>query len=348
MLEIISTVNEWLQSGQKVALATVVETWGSAPRRAGSKMAIREDMAMVGSVSGGCVEVAVIEEALETLKDGTPRLLKYGVSDDTAWSVGLTCGGKIAIFVEPLDSRWWTLATEAVQQDHHAATVTVVDGANLGCKLFVDEHGAAIYSTFANPLDAYVEIAQRGVVPQMIHVAEAQLMVDVHPSRPHLIIIGGVHVAQPLQLFARELGFRVSLVDPRGVFASKERFPDVAAISHLYPDKALPELGLNSSTYVAVLTHDPKIDDKALSAALPSPAPYVGVLSSRKTHEARVARLLEAGIAAALIERIYTPIGIPIDAQTPEQIALSIMAEIIAVRNRTLTAQPTPKAHPVS
>jgi xanthine dehydrogenase accessory factor len=343
MLEIISTVNEWLQSGQKVALATVVETWGSAPRRAGSKMAIRADMAMVGSVSGGCIEVAVIEEALEILNDGTPRLLKYGVSDDTAWSVGLTCGGKIAVFVESLDLAWWALAVDAVQQDRHAVTVTALNGADMGRKLFVDGGGAVGYSTFGAEVGTYADAALGAATPQMITMDGAHVMLDVHPSRPHLIIIGGVHVAQPLQSFARQLGFRVSLVDPRGVFASAERFPDVDAISHRYPDKALPELGLNSNTYVAVLTHDPKIDDKALLAALPSPAPYVGVLSSRKTHEARVARLEKAGIAQRHIERIYTPIGIPIDAQTPEQIALSIMAEIVAVRNRQLAAQPAPK-----
>lgn len=349
MLEIISTVNQWLQGGQKVALATVVQTWGSAPRRTGSKMAIREDMAMVGSVSGGCIEVAVIEQALEVLKDGAPRLLTFGVSDDTAWSVGLTCGGKISVWVETLDLAWWALAADTVQQDRQAATVTVLAGAALGRKLFVDASGTVQYSTFGMESTAvYATIAATCATPQTAVMDDVQVMIDVHPARPHLIIIGGVHVAQPLQSFARQLGFRVSLVDPRGVFASAERFPDVDAISHRYPDKALAELGLNSNTYVAVLTHDPKIDDKALIAALPSPAPYIGVLSSRKTHEARLERLEKAGIARDLMERIYTPIGIPIDAQTPEQIALSIMAEIIAVRNRTLAAQPTPShAQPV-
>ncbi|MBC7813889.1 MAG: XdhC family protein, partial [Burkholderiales bacterium] len=320
MLDILETVEQWLKERRKVALATVVETWGSAPRGVGSKMAITDETAMIGSVSGGCVEVAVIEEAVAALAGGQPRLLKYGVSDDSAWEVGLTCGGKIAVFVEPLDVQWWRLATDYAQHDRAATTITILEGDHAGAKLLIDGVGAVQYSTFGD-LDSgtIANIAAQYTTPQRTDIAGFSVMVDVHRPRPHLIIVGGVHVAQPLQSFARTLGFRVSLIDPRGAFASAERFPDVATILHSYPDKALPQLGLDAHTYLAVLTHDPKIDDGALITALPSPAPYIGVLSSRKTHQARVERLREAGISDELIERISTPIGMDIDAQTPAE-----------------------------
>ena len=164
-------------------------------------------------------------------------------------------------------------------------------------------------------------------------MGETRVMIDIQAQRPHLILIGGVHVSIPLQEMARQLGFRVSIVDPRSAFASAERFPDVANILRSYPDKALPQLGLDSSAYLAVLTHDPKIDDKALITALPASIPYIGVLSSSRTHRQRVARLKQAGLSDDLIAQIRTPIGIDIGASTPEEIAVCILAEIIAVRN---------------
>jgi xanthine dehydrogenase accessory factor len=345
MLDILETVNKWLKNGQKVALATVIDTWGSAPRRSGSKMAITEAMGMIGSVSGGCVETAVVEQALEVLADGKPRLLKYGVSDDDAWEVGLTCGGKISIFVERLDVDWWNSASYAERQDRAATTFTILEGDFAGRKLLVDVQGKALYTT----LDVIQPLAFDPAAyakTQQAEIAGMNVLVDVHRPRPHLILIGGVHIAQPLQSFARQLGFRVSVIDPRGVFATRERFPDVEAILTGYPDKTLPQLNLDRDTFIAVLTHDPKIDDKALIIALPLPVAYIGVLSSRKTHEARIERLRKAGIAPELIARIHTPIGVEIEARTPEEIALSIMAEIIAVRNQAASQQRTAEVMP--
>lgn len=345
MLDILETVNEWLKNGKKVALATVVETWGSAPRRSGSKMAVTEAMGMIGSVSGGCVETAVVEQALDVLADGKPRLLKYGVSDDDAWEVGLTCGGRISIFVEPLDVDWWHLVTAAVQQDRAATTITVLEGNLAGRKSLVDAQGSVLYSTLADTALASAPVTAYHST-QQAEIAGLTALVDVHLPRPHLILIGGVHIAQPLQSFARQLGFRVSLIDPRGVFANRERFPHVETILTSYPDKALPQLGLDSDTYIAVLTHDPKIDDKALITALPAPVAYIGVLSSRRTHDVRIKRLLEAGVSPELFDRIHTPIGVEIAARTPEEIALSIMAEIIAVRNQAVSRQRVTEATP--
>jgi xanthine dehydrogenase accessory factor len=333
MLDILTTVNEWLDEGRKVALATVVETWGSSPRQAGAKLAVASDMAMIGSVSGGCVEGAVVEEALASLEDGKPRLLNYGVSDDTAWQVGLSCGGRIAIYVEPLDKTWWSLAAERVRADKAFTTVTVISGEAAGQKALMEGNEVIYSSNGTGNLVGRPYKTDEFPTSKRVKTDESDVMVDVYNPRPRLVIIGGAHVAMALKNFAHQLGFRVVLVDPRKAFATPERFPDVEMISHQYPDKILPSLGLTADTYVTILTHDPKIDDPALKVTLPSPVKYIGILSSRRTHDKRVKRLTEAGVDTKLIERAKVPIGIDINAQTPEEIALCIMAEIIAVRN---------------
>ncbi len=336
MLDILDTLDRWLVEERSVALATVVKTWGSAPRREGSKMGISGEMAMTGSVSGGCVEGAVVEEALAGLRDGRPRLLKFGVADDMAWEVGLTCGGSIEVFVEPLDCLWWHALSNLAKNDCFGITVTMMDGELIGEKVLFAGTGEILYKTgnlTVDLLSAMWSVAANSSKSGLTTMDYTRVMVDLQVERPHLILIGGVHVSIPLQAMATQIGFRVSIVDPRAAFASKERFPEVANILHSYPEKALPQLGLDRSTYLAVLTHDPKIDDKALITALPANIPYVGVLSSGRTHRQRVARLQEAGLSDELIARIRTPIGIDIGANSPEEIAVCILAEIIAVRN---------------
>ena len=351
MLDILETVNRWLAEEREVALATVVETWGSAPRRVGSKMGVSGAMgrlgarrqrpadaapAMIGSVSGGCVEGAVVEEALAGLRDRRPRLLKFGVADDMAWEVGLTCGGSMEVFVEPLDAVWWGALADLARKDRFGATVTIMEGEHIGEKVLLDSAGGVLYrrpDLNGDLLCAMKAAAAASRKSGAAVMGETRVMVDHQVERPHLILIGGVHVAMPLQAMARQVGFRVSIVDPRAAFASEERFPDVANILHSYPDKALPQLGLDRSAYLAVLTHDPKIDDKALITALPANIPYIGVLSSGRTHRQRVARLQEAGLSDELIAQIRTPIGIDIGASTPEEIAVCILAEVIATRN---------------
>jgi xanthine dehydrogenase accessory factor len=339
MLDILDTVENWRSQNHSIALATVVNTWGSSPRTAGAKMAVTSDMAMIGSVSGGCVEATVVQEALDSLNDGIPRLLNYGVSDDTAWNVGLACGGRISIYVEPLDIKLWELTADLVRRDVPHATVTILEGDFAGKKVLVGLDGEAAYTCDGLPSDILSALALAGhqslAAGQTQHgtVADFNVLIEAYVPRPRLIIIGGAHVAMALQKFAQQLGFQVILVDPRKAFATPERFPDVAQILHTYPDKALPQVGLTSETYLVVLTHDPKIDDPALITAMPAGVRYIGVLSSRRTHEKRKERLTGQGVDAALLEQIYTPIGLEIGAKTPEEIALSIMAEIIAVKN---------------
>jgi xanthine dehydrogenase accessory factor len=339
MFDIVGSVDRWLHEGYAVALATVVETWGSSPRQAGAKMALTNATAMSGSVSGGCVESAVAEEAIKTLSTGRPRLLHFGVSDDTAWGVGLACGGKLWVFVEPLDRSWWEQVSACIRAQRAAVTITVLQGDLAGEKMLVGSAGEIRYIT--SRLDAGEGIASalaesaavNGGNTRRQEVAGLDVLIDLHHRQPRLIIIGGAHVALALHNFAHQLGFRVVLIDPRRAFSTPERFPNAESILHSYPDKALPQVGIDADTYIAVLTHDPKIDDPALQTALPSPARYIGVLSGRRTHRQRVRRLVEKGIDPALLERIHTPIGLPIQAQTPEEIALCIMAEIVAIRN---------------
>ncbi len=338
MLAVLDTVNKWLSEDAPIIAATVTRTWGSGPRREGAVMAFREDLSLIGSVSGGCIENAVIEEGLLALREDRGRWLKYGVSDDTAWDVGLSCGGRINVYVEGLDRTWWRQLSQYITDNQSVTTVQVLNGELQAERAIFDPNNDLAYKTskVSKAIQAdWAEIVSGTQSSTELTWNGMPLFVNVFTGQPHLIIIGGVHIAMPLQKMARTLGFRVSLVDPRTAFASNERFPEVDTILHSYPNKALAQLGLNTSTYVTVLTHDPKIDDQALIAAIPSPSPYIGVLSGKKTHQKRTKRLLEAGLSQEQIDRIYTPIGLDIGAKNPEEIALAIMAEIIAVRNGT-------------
>ena len=339
MREIITSVDAWLAAGEEIALATVVSTWGSSPRGVGAKLAIRADMTMAGSVSGGCVENAVIEAALETLTSGKAQLLDFGVSDDDAWEVGLTCGGRISVFVEPLDAIWWQMARAAALADDTLTTLTALSGPVIGAKALRLADGGVRHKPGAETTAALFQQAELadGGPARRLQLEGHDVLVDVIRPRPRLIIVGGVHVAIPLVALAEQLGFRVALVDPRAVFANSERFPNVETIEQRYPEQSLAAIGLDANSYVAVLTHDPKIDDGALRAALPSAAPYVGVLSSRRTHAKRLERLRAAGLSEGQLARIRTPIGLDIGARQPEEIALAIMAEIIAARNGALS-----------
>lgn len=338
MLDVLETIDSWLQVGEAVALATVVATWGSAPRGVGVKMGVCADMGMVGSVSGGCVESAVLDAAAAVLKDGVPRLLPFGVADETAWEVGLACGGKLSVYVEALDTAWWRCASALVRADQPFATATLLTGAAAGYRLLVDTDGVhyrtpGLADEMAAALAALAQAAIACRLSALTTVGDADVFVDVYAPRPRLVIVGGAHAAPALAQMAALLGFRVFVIDPRRAFATIERFPTAEQITHEYPDKALPRIGLTADTYIAILTHDPKIDDLALRAALPSAAAYVGILSGKRSQAQRRERLLAGGLDAGLLSRLHTPIGLDIGAQTPEEIALCILAEIVAVRN---------------
>lgn len=329
--DIAADVDRWREAGDEVALATVVRTWGSGPRGAGAKMATDGSSKISGSVSGGCVESAVVEDAREVLASGKPKLVEFGVSDETAWEVGLSCGGSIQIFVEPLTESLYEELWEPYRDERARARAVVISG---------DEIGRSVVSGPAPPADvtdALVEAAADGLRRGRSSVVPLEggheAFVDVELPPPSLVMVGGVHVAIALASLATSLGYRPIVVDPRSTFGSAERFPHVSRIIREWPDDALREIGLNRSTAVATLTHDPKLDDPALEVALPSPAFYVGALGSRRTHEKRRARLIERGLDESELDRLHAPIGLAIGSRTPEEIALSIMAQIVATKN---------------
>lgn len=344
MRDVIPEVEAWLGQGRKVAMATVVETWGSAPRAVGSHMAVSDHGGLTGSVSGGCVETAVVQAAREVLKGAPARLLRFGVADETAWAVGLACGGSIEVFVEALDPNVFASLREAALRDEPASLATVITGEGLG-RNAVLRAGGAQSGSLEGPLRAAAGPALEAALvsgrPARVPAEGGELFVDVLRPLPTLVVVGGVHIAVALVALARTLGFRTVVVDPRPAFANPERFPHADRIESAWPDEALAGLGLTSSTAVAVLTHDPKLDDPALRAALPSAAFYVGALGSRNTQAKRRKRLLEAGLTEAQLDRLRAPIGLDLGGRSPEEIALSVMAEVVAARNGRAPARDT-------
>jgi len=307
---------DWHRSGRGGALATVVETWGSAPRPVGSQLVIDRDGAMEGSVSGGCVEGAVVLEALEALEDSKARLLEFGVSDDDAFSAGLACGGRIRVLVEPVGG---SLAEEtlAALVEARAERRPVAYVLDLEALTGGQIAGAAAYPNRFRADKSGVE-------------EDGRTFVAIHNPPLRMIVIGAVHIAQPLIGMARAAGYNVTVIDPRPAFAAAARFPGQAILED-YPDEVMPSLGLDARTAVVTLTHDPKIDDPAIREALGANVFYLGCLGSTRTHAKRVERLKAGGYSDEAIARIHAPVGLAIGARSPAEIAISIMAEITRV-----------------
>jgi len=302
----------WHRDGARAALATVVETWGSAPRPVGSQLAISGQGDIMGSVSGGCVEGAVVVEAMEALDDGKPRLLEYGVSDDEAFAVGLACGGTIRILVEPVGEALPEnmLAALVAKTDAREAVAYAVDTANWTRQLVTPDEAHA--DRFLSDKSGF----------------EDDRFIAIHNPPLRMAIVGAVHIAQPLVAMARLAGFDPVLIDPREAFASETRFPGEVLV-HDWPDEAVQAFAPDHRCAVVTLSHDPKIDDPALTVALRSEAFYIGALGSTRTHAKRVERLTQAGFTPEDIARIHAPVGLDIGGKSPAEIAVSIMAQII-------------------
>ncbi len=341
MKDILSQLLAWRQNGENIAIATVIQTWGSSPRGVGAKMGITANGNMTGSVSGGCVESAVIEAGMQVIQTRRPQLLHFGVADETAWEVGLACGGTIEVFVQPLDPQLFNQVCVAIEAERPAASVTIIRGPD-------DLPGRGLAwadgQNFTQVLDG--ELLEGSIQAARSALASGQsrrytlpggqveVFADVILPSSTLVIIGGVHISIALAKLAKVLGYRTVIVDPRRAFGNPERFSHADNLIQAWPDEALENLQLSSSSAVAVLTHDPKLDDPALMVALPGPAFYVGALGSKSTQAKRRARLLEAGLSEAQVDRLHGPIGLDIGANSPEEIALSILAEIVAARGR--------------
>jgi xanthine dehydrogenase accessory factor len=356
MRDVIEKVEAWRAAGEPVAIATVVGTWGSSPRPPGAKLALTSAGAIAGSVSAGCVEAEVIDECGRALRDGRPRLLRYGVSDDAAIAVGLACGGDITILAEPL-AAWASVyapVKAALDAREPFAVVSVLRGAGdlLNRKLFVARDGAVAGDLGPSPVrDAAAAGARRLLDAGMAGTFELEgnlLFADVTLPSPRLVVVGAVHIAQALVPMAGLAGFDTVVVDPRSAFLTRERFPDAGRIVKEWPAEALAVLRLDAASYVAVLTHDPKLDDPALQAALASPAAYVGALGSRRTHEQRLARLRAAGVAEAQLTRVHGPIGLPLGGRSPGEIAVSILAQVVQTKARGPAAAATSPGPPVA
>lgn len=324
----IDTAVQWMAAGRKVALATVIATWGSSPRPVGSQLVVDADGAFEGSVSGGCIESTIITEARHAILERQPQLLSLGISDDQAWDSGLACGGSVEIYVEPAwPHRRVFEQLLALREDRQSV-----------CLLTNLENGRKEL-TGARDVMAGRPDALRKAVDRVISTGKStrwitgdqRYFLQGFAPEFQLIIIGAVHIAQPLTQMARLAGYNTRIVDPRKAFATKERFPDTVLVPH-WPEKALDQISLHSNTAVVVLSHSPRLDDPALVHALRSEAFYIGALGSRKTHAARLERLKKKGFPGLELKRIRSPIGIPIGSATPAEIALSILAEVTRVK----------------
>ncbi len=284
------TIRDWDSEGRKMALATVVKTWGSSPRPVGSHLVIDADGHMEGSVSGGCVDGVVVTSANECIKTGKGELLKFEVATDQAWEVGLSCGGEVDILVEPL----------------------------------VDIEKKAAFLLDGDP-------NQVRELKSETEMTGGEFFTHVYKPALKMIVVGAVHISQALVRMAETLDIDVTLVDPRTAYASEERFPGTKFLTD-WPDEALEKIGINSSTAIITLSHDPKLDDPALEIAVKSEAFYIAALGSRKTQKQRRERLSDKGFSDAEIARIHGPAGLDIGALEPAEIALSILSELVSIR----------------
>ena len=333
MLEIRDDIQRWLARGDRVALATVVATRRSAPRPIGAKLAISARGELAGSVSGGCVENEVYGHAQELLAGGPPQLLSYGISDDLALSVGLPCGGEIDVFVDEVREPLIQRLLQVVERDERAVVLTVLEGPDAGAGTLVTEDGERVGDVPEEVAERAPELIREGR-SRVIEIGERSVFADVYGPPPRLLIYGAIDTAEALCSAARAIGWRPIVADARARFATSERLPSAEEIVVGWPEEALAHVQPDHATAVVILTHDDKFDVPMISGALETDAFYVGALGSRRNQEQRRKRLLEAGVDEAALERISGPCGLDIGAQTPAETAVSILAEILAVRAR--------------
>jgi xanthine dehydrogenase accessory factor len=349
MRELNETLAAWRGEGQSIGRAIVVRTFGSAPRPEGAVLLVATDGRLAGSVSGGCVEGAAFEEVERARRTRRSRVIRYGISDEQAWDVGLACGGTIDVLVEPEVP----LATiEAAAGRQGIAIITPLpsdspgpafgphppgEGSPPAEVLTVTEDGSLRGTLGDATLDAaLVQAAQEALdagTSRTVELGGRSVFIEAYPSPSRLVVVGAVQVAMPLVRMARELGYETIVIDGRAAFATRERFPDADRVVVGWPDEVAEEVGLGPSDAVAVLTHDVKFDEPAIVAALERGCRYVGAVGSRKTQADRHARLLAAGVPPASLARLRGPIGLDLGGRAPAETALAIMAEIVAARH---------------
>lgn len=324
MLDILPRIRDLVAEGRTFAMAKVIKTWRSSPRPAGSYLVVTAEGDMIGSVSGGCVEGSVVSKALKVLETGEPEIAKYGVADEDAWEVGLSCGGEVWVYVQPFfTDQLWTSIDQKLLDDQGFAILTNLEHGTHQVILANDKRIDPLITDHLNQRSSGIEV-----------IAGEELFVESFPARNKMILIGSAHITTELIELAQMYDFDTIVIDPRDTFATKTVFKSIPGrLLVNWPQEVLKDFDLDHQTYAVVLSHDPKIDDEALKILLPSAVRYIGALGSRKTHAKRVNRLKDYGFNEEQIAKIHAPIGLDIGGMAAREIALSIMAEVIKVKN---------------
>ena len=347
MRDLVSPLRQWIAEGRPFALATVVETAGSTPRPPGTAMAVAAGPTIVGDVSGGCVESAVVEICLDVLESGDSRMARFGVSDQQAFEVGLTCGGELEVFVRRIDSGAGSVldvALSAIEVDQAAALAFALTEGTSGPPSLVILPESTVGTLGNEGIDIAVRDDAQGMLQQGTtgvrrygsrgerRQDELGVFVSSFVPAPHMMVFGAIDFAAAVVGVGKYLGYRVTVCDARPLFATRERFREADEVVVDWPHRYLASADVDPRTVICVLTHDPKFDVPLLEVALRTPAAYVGVMGSRTTHEDRLERLRAAGLTESELERLRAPIGLDIGARTPEEVAIAIAAEIVADR----------------
>lgn len=330
MKEIYASINKWKLENKPFAMARVIKTWRSSPRPAGSTLLVSNTGEMIGSVSGGCVENAVFAKALEVLESGKPETVTYGVADEDAWEVGLSCGGALSVHIAPFfnDADWGIIQTYKLQKKGLVVLTELKEG---GLNLFIDP---TIENKLSDDLNQALQDYYKRDLNGVIQADGIEYFCHVFAPKKQMLLIGSAHITSEMISLAEKFDFETIVIDPRDTFAKKTIYdvkPDQLHVK--WPQEILPDLSLDRNMFAVILSHDPKIDDEALKILIDSEVSYIGALGSKRSHAKRVDRLKEYGFTEQQIDFIHAPIGIPINSLSPKEIALSVMAEVIKVKN---------------
>ncbi|HYK96099.1 MAG TPA: XdhC family protein [Candidatus Dormibacteraeota bacterium] len=337
MRELLETYDAWRAEGHEVGRAVVIRSYGSAPRQAGSSLLVADDGRMVGSVSGGCVEGAAAEAVAEARRTGHASVIRFGISDDQAWLVGLACGGTIEVLVQPDVPAAVVEAARAQSTDALPGIGTTVVTElppiePLDVSAGVSQRERANGADEVRPLDELRTETLAAGRSMTAHLGDREVFIEAFPVRPRLVVVGATEIARSLVGLAGALGYERVVVDARTAFATRERFPDVEQLRTDWPDEAFDAIELGPNDAVAILSHDPKFDEPAIVAAFRRGARYVGAIGSRKTQADRRRRLVEMGLTEAQLAELHGPIGLDLGGREPAETALAILAEIVAAR----------------
>ena len=336
MHEFKTQFSKW--DNEELVIARVIKTWGSSPRPVGSSLIVDQEMNMTGSVSGGCVEGAVLKEAKVLFKTGGAKILDYGVTDEEAWSVGLSCGGRISVFLQVLSaSELRKQLFDNIGKNQSCVWITKIESSVKIEEALISSDGSKQGMSFGEEIINISLSALDKRTHEIIETQEGRYFAHIIPRKAQMLIIGAAHITADLIHLAKFYGFETIVIDPRAAFADRTSFQDPPdEIIKSYPSEVLGNYILDQYCYAVILSHDPKIDDNALQILLKNDLAYIGALGSKKTHAKRVLRLSEAGFSEEQISKIAAPVGLKINAKSPREIALSIMAQIIETKNKFL------------